>query len=74
MNYIQAYYDLPLTIVNSETKTEYIDALVQTRSKEDILVFRDFMKKEYESYLSNEIEKYEKEIQSKNNKGFFFLF
>lgn len=44
MNYIQAFYDIPLAIVNSEDKQEYIQALVDTREKEDIEIFRDFMK------------------------------
>ena len=43
MNYIQACYDLPLTIVQSDTKAEYIQALIDSREKNDIQIFRDFM-------------------------------
>lgn len=46
MNYIQAYYDLPLAIVQSENKAEYIQALEDTRQKEDIQLFRNFMSNE----------------------------
>lgn len=73
MNYIQAFYDLPLAIVNSEDKQEYIKALIDTREKEDITIFRSFMKNQYEQYLSNEIKKFEDGLSSKS-KGFGFLF
>ena len=59
MNYIQAFYGLPLAIVNSEDKQEYIQALIDTREKEDIGIFRNFMKDQYETYLSHEIKKFE---------------
>ncbi|MRX41907.1 Fic family protein [Flavobacterium sp. LC2016-23] len=59
MNYIQTFYDLPLAIVNSEDKQEYIQALIDTREKEDIEIFRNFMRNQYEQYLLNEIKKFE---------------
>lgn len=74
MNYIQAFYDLPLAIVNSEDKQEYIQALIDTREKENIEIFRNFMKNQYEQYLLNEIKKIEDSFSSKSNKGFSFLF
>ncbi|MDP5201981.1 Fic family protein [Flavobacterium sp. DG2-3] len=74
MNYIQAFYDVPLAIVNSEDKQEYIQALIDTREKEDIGIFREFMKKQYEEYLLNEIKKFEDGFSSKSGKGFGFLF
>src|ERR1700744_5512713 len=39
MNYIQAYYGLPLAIVQSATKAEYIQALIDTRKQEDMQIF-----------------------------------
>ncbi|AWK06852.1 Fic family protein [Flavobacterium crocinum] len=74
MNYIQAFYDLPLAIVNSEDKQEYIQALIDTRKEDNIQIFRDFMKDQYEKYLSNEIKKFEDGFSSKTNRGFSFLF
>ncbi|MDN3672375.1 Fic family protein [Flavobacterium branchiarum] len=74
MNYIQAYYNLPLAIVNSENKQDYINTLVETRKNEDISIFRNFMQNEYKQFLSNEIDKYEKQINQKNSTGFSFLF
>jgi hypothetical protein len=39
MNYIQAYYNLPLAIVQSENKAAYIQALIDTRQQENIEIF-----------------------------------
>ena len=74
MNYIQAFYNLPLAIVNSEDKQEYIQALIDTREKEDIGIFRNFMKNQYEQYLLSEIKKFEDSFSSKPNNGLSFLF
>jgi Fic family protein len=74
MNYIQALYELPLAIVNSEDKQDYIQALINTREKEDIVIFRNFMKNQYEQYLLKEIKKFNDGLSSKSNKGFSFLF
>lgn len=72
MNYIQQYYNLPLAIVNSESKVDYIEALIETREKEDISIFRHFMKQEYSTQLKEEIQNFEK--ISKPNKGLDFKF
>lgn len=74
MNYIQAFYDIPLAIVNSEDKQEYIKALIDTRKEDNIQIFRDFMTNQYERYILNEIKKYEDGFSSKENRGFSFLF
>jgi len=74
MNYIQAYYNLPLAIVQSGTKAEYIQALIDTREKDDIQIFRDFMAAEYAMQLKNEIKKFEEITQPKKGKGFNLMF
>lgn len=74
MNYIQAYYQLPLAIVRQESKAEYIQALIDTRSREDINVFRTFMTDEYTKFLKDEINKYEKLQDPERGAGFTFLF
>jgi len=74
MNYIQQYYALPLAIVNSASKGDYIKALMDTREKKDISIFRTFMKNEYMTYLKAEIIKFENAIHSKKGKGYNFLF
>ncbi|WP_221389765.1 Fic family protein [Dyadobacter sp. NIV53] len=55
MNYIQAFYGKPLTVLFSQNKTDYINALVETRREENIEIFLDFMREQHISYLQNEI-------------------
>lgn len=74
MNYIQAYYKLPLAIVHQQSKVEYIEALKETRAKEDINIFRDFMSREYTMLLKDEIKKFEETTKPKLGKGFHLLF
>lgn len=74
MNYIQAYYHLPLAIVQSNTKAEYIQALIDTREKDDIQIFRNFMATEYTALLENEIKKFEEIDNPKKGKGFNLMF
>lgn len=81
MNYIQKYYELPLAVVNSQDKGDYIEALEKSREKEDINIFREFMKTQYTTHLKTEIEKYtqflkeENQGQKKSNsKGFSLMF
>lgn len=74
MNYIQAYYNLPLAMVKSEHKASYIQALVDTREKEDIQIFRDFMAAGYAAMLTIEIEKYKEMKKPDGGKAYNFLF
>lgn len=74
MNYLQAYYKLPLSIVHKENKADYIQALIDTREKQDFSIFRDFMDKEYTQLLKTEIEKFEEINEPKKGRGFNFLF
>lgn len=74
MNYIQAYYKLPLAIVHQQSKVDYIEALKETRAKEDINIFRNFMGKEYAMLLKDEIKKFEETIKPKQGRGFHLLF
>lgn len=74
MNYIQAYYKLPLAIVHQQSKVDYIEALKETRAKEDINIFRNFMGKEYAKLLKDEIQKFEETIKPKKGRGFNLLF
>lgn len=74
MNYIQAFYKLPLAMVYQESKVEYIQALIDTREKEDVNIFRDFMAKEYTGLLKDEIRKFEEIEKPKKGRGFTLLF
>lgn len=74
MNYFQAYFGLPLAIVHSDAKTEYIQALLNAREKEDIEIFRTFMATQYAQLLSHEIHKFEDMDKPSKGKGFNLLF
>jgi Fic family protein len=74
MNYIQAFYNLPLAIVQSEHKAAYIQALIDTREQENMDIFREFMAGEYAFLLHQEIEKFEEMKKPSKGKDFNFLF
>jgi Fic family protein len=58
MNFIQQYYRLPMAIVFKEDKAEYIQALEDTRNREDLNQFRNFMTQQYAKYLTQEIQNF----------------
>jgi len=64
MNYIQAFYNLPLAIVHKEDRAEYFTALTESRKQEDTGIFYNFMEKQYRKQLTAEINEYKK-ISSK---------
>jgi len=68
MNYIQLVNHLPLSIVYKVDKVAYYQALVDTREKEDIGIFRTFMAGQYRKYLVQEIEKH-RTLHMSNRKG-----
>lgn len=74
MNYIQAYYGLPLAIVYNETKVEYIQALIDSREQNDISIFNTFMSLQYTNLLTTEIQKFQEMNTAKKGKGFNLLF
>lgn len=74
MNYIQAYYDLPMSFVFKEDKADYIQALEDSRNKEDLTFFRIFMEEQYIKFLSQEINNFKKGNSNKNDRGFSFIF
>jgi Fic family protein len=75
MNYIEAYYNEVLTIVFKEDKTDYIQALMDTREHSDLTIFRTFMCNQHIKLLEAELEN---ERRMRNNdgtpKGYSFLF
>jgi len=75
MNFIQAWFELPLSIVFSEDKADYFEALEKTRNEEDLVYFREFMFSQYEKYLNIEIKKYLDMLDSwKKGAGFSLVF
>jgi Fic family protein len=55
MNYILAYFDLPLTIVFKEDRIKYIDALEASRNNEQITIFFKFMFAQYKKFIKKEL-------------------
>lgn len=74
MNFIQAAYNLPLAIVHSDSKTEYIEALIKTREDNNIQVFRDFMYEQYARQLNSEITKFKEISDPSRGFGFSLMF
>jgi len=72
MNYIQLYHGIPLTKVYLSDRNQYIEALKQTRAKEDIGIFRDFMGGQQIKFLNEKITEYEN--SQKKSPGMTFLF
>jgi len=68
MNFIQAYHNMPLSIVFVEDKPQYIKALNDARAAGDMDIFRNFMCSQQVKYLQQEIEKF-----NHRNKGMSFL-
>lgn len=62
MNFVQAYFNLPLGIVYQEDKKEYFDALVASRKDENTKAFEDFMAGQYQKFLTLEIEQFTKDM------------
>jgi len=57
MNYVQAYFNLPLAIINKQSRIAYINSLEGTREKDDINIFYKFMWSQYEKFLLGELKK-----------------
>jgi Fic family protein len=76
MNFIQAYFNLPLALVFKEDKAEYFEALEATRDNEDLSYFRNFMCAQYQKYLKSEIDNFRKSMKEppKKGKGFSMIF
>jgi Fic family protein len=55
MNYVQRYYNQPLTIVFREDRQEYFAALEQSRIAEDLTVFFDFMRGQHGKSLTYQL-------------------
>lgn len=62
MNFVQAYFNLPLGIVYQEDRKEYFDALVASRKDENTKAFEDFMAGQYQKFLTLEMEQYNKDM------------
>lgn len=62
MNYIQEFFELPLSVVFKSDRVKYIDALESSRKSENITPFLDFMYKQYEKFLKKEITELKRKV------------
>lgn len=74
MNFVQSYFDKPMTVLFSQNKAEYIQALVDTREQEDIAIFLDFMRLQHQHYLEDEIARLQPDQTIRKNFGGIGLF
>lgn len=63
MNWLQFEYGLVPARIFSDDKEDYIKALVETREKNDLHLFREFMSRTMVSHLAKDIESYTKSIE-----------
>ena len=62
MNWLQFEYGLIPSRIFSDDKEEYIKALVETREKEDVSIFRDFMTQTMIRHITTDIDNFQKSI------------
>ena len=59
MNYMLAYYDLPMLIVSKSDRLKYIDTLYSAQENGNMIPFYDFMLRQYIKFLKYEIKRHE---------------
>jgi Fic family protein len=77
MNFVQAYFQLPLGIVYKEDKADYFTALQEARKKEDTEIFQQFMIGQYKKFLELDLQQFKKDMKqpllpkkhTRNSKG-----
>lgn len=74
MNYLQNRNNLPLGLVFTEDKSEYFEALIEARKKEDVSIFRNFMHGQYQKFLTAEIDKFNDLQKPLKGKSFSLIF
>jgi Fic family protein len=57
MNYILALFDLPIFYVFKNSRIPYIQALEKARTTDNATVFYDFMYKQYQKFLENDLKR-----------------
>ena len=66
MNYLLFYFNLPLLPIYQEDASRYIEALNQSRAKQSVGIFTEFMVQQGIKFLQNEIEKSQNIRKGKN--------
>ena len=58
MNYILAYYDMPILFVSKSDRLKYIDTLYKAQENGNVIPFYDFMLRQYVKFLKHEIKQF----------------
>lgn len=66
MNWLQFEYGLIPSRIFADDKEEYIKALVETREKEDLSIFRDFMTQTMIKHLTTDIANFKESIEDES--------
>jgi Fic family protein len=69
MNYIQAYHNKPLTVVDSNERVQYIEAIKATREKQDTSHVINFLASQHRQNLAREINSFKKSQATGLNKN-----
>ncbi len=73
-NYVQQYYNYPLTYIFEEDKSDYYKSLVDARKEENPTIFSDFMFAQTYKMMKKEIDKLQQEKKIRKDRGFTFVF
>jgi Fic family protein len=63
MNFIEHFHGQPLTIVRSENKQEYIESILLSKDKKDLIHIINFLAKEHLEHLRDEIKRYHSQFK-----------
>ncbi len=74
MNYIQAYYGVPLSKVYVEDSKEYLQVLKKSKETDNIDTFNEFMASQQVKFLDEKITEYNKEQKRSQSRGIRFLY
>lgn len=78
MNYIQAYHQRPLTVIDSNDRAKYIEAIKATREEKDTSKIINFLASQHMRSLTAEINAYKRAEKSdpgkKNDGGYSLIF
>jgi Fic family protein len=78
MNYVQKYHNRSLSIIYNEFKSDYFQALDETRKKGDMAIFRKFMYSQTKMHLKKRMQEIEtqkrKWLNRSKDQGFSLIF
>jgi Fic family protein len=66
MNYVLAYYNLPMLIVSKSDRLKYIDTLYNAQENGNMIPFYNFMLRQYIKFLKSEIKQFGTSAKSIN--------